>query len=152
MEAAHPSSPALASRPLWLAALLAAVAATVANALIRTVAVGLFGVSSELRPFTLPQLTLFTVVGVLGAALVYAQVLRRAERPVETFRKIALVVLLGSFVPDVGLLVTGVMPGFGPAALGALILMHVVTVVIAVRLLTDWTRGACSHLSGLLSR
>lgn len=126
---------------VWRAGLLAALLAVAVNGLIRTVTMGLVEVSPEFRPFTWPQLTLFTVLGVAGATLVYARVLRRAQHPAEMFRKIALAVLAISIIPDVGLLLTRAIPGITPATFAALVLMHITTAMISIRLLSG-----CPHI------
>ena len=78
---------------------------------------------------------------VLGATLVYGRLLRTAKRPAETFRKIALGVLLVSFLPNLALFMTQAMSGLSLPALLALLAMHVATAAISVRVLTD-----CPHL------
>lgn len=125
-------------RRLAAAGVVAAVLSVAANALVRAVALMLFDISPELRPFTWPQLSMFTMIGVAGATLVYALVVRRARRPTTTFRKIAIVVLLLSLLPDVGLLVSQAIPGMTTPAFWALVIMHVVTAAITVATLTGW--------------
>ena len=81
------------------------------------------------------------VLGVAGATLVYAQLLRRSPHPAETFRKLAVVVLLLSIIPDVGLLLTQALPGINLATFVALVLMHVATALISIRVLSG-----CPHV------
>lgn len=126
---------------IWRAGLLAALLATVANAGIRTVAVTLFDVAPDLRPFTWPQFVLFTLLGVAGATLVYAFVSSRFTNPNRTFRRLAVIVLLVSFIPDVALLVTQVVPGITVAAFVALSLMHITTAILSIRLLAGCPLG-----------
>lgn len=133
-----------AGRRLWWDGAVAAAGALVVNALIRTAAVTLFGVSPELRPFTWPQLTLFTLVGVLGATVVFGLVARRSPHPAETFRRIAIAVLALSFLPDVTLLVTDILPGMTVAAFWSLVAMHVATAAITIARLTRCQHG--THL------
>lgn len=130
-----------AGRRLWQDGAVAAAGALVVNALIRTAAVNLFGVSAELRPFTWPQLTLFTLLGVLGATVVYGLVARRSQHPADTFRRIAIGVLALSFVPDIGLLVTDILPGMTLAAFWSLIAMHMATAVVTIGRLTRCEHG-----------
>lgn len=127
-------------RRLARVGLVAAVVTSMVNALIGGVAVAQFGVSPELRPFTWPQFGLFTLIGVLGATLVYAWLLSVSAQPVATFRRVALVVVAVSFLPDFGLYFTQAIPDLTAPALGALLLMHVTTALISVRLLTG-----CPH-------
>ncbi len=50
-----------------------------------------------------PPIVLWTTVGVVGATIVYGVLTRRSEAPEETFVRIAVAVLLLSFLPDIGL-------------------------------------------------
>ena len=68
----------------------------------------------------------FTVVGVLGAVIVFALVARFARRPVRLFRRIALVVLLLSLVPDLSLLTSSPYADTTVQSVLVLMLMHVV--------------------------
>ena len=125
-------------RRLAVAGVVAVVLSLAANGLVRGVTLLLFDISPEFRPFTWPQLTLFTVIGVVGATLAYAWVLRRSPQPATRFRNIALVVLLLSFLPDVGLLVSQAAPGMTIPAFWTLIVMHVATAAITVPTLIGW--------------
>jgi hypothetical protein len=89
-------------------------------------------------PLTVPQTSFFTIVGVVGAVVVYRLVQRRAEAPDRTFIRIASVVLVVSFLPDIGLLSADETATF-PAVL-LLMVMHVVVAVIAIGLLVYWDR------------
>lgn len=127
-------------RLLWVGP-LAIAAAVVANVLVRTVAVALFDVSPEFPPLALEPTVVFTVVGVLGAVLVFALVVRFARRPVRLFRRIALVVLLLSFVPNVLLLVPSSVPGATVPAVVTLMFEHVVAWAVSVGILTTLARA-----------
>lgn len=56
------------------------------------------------QPLTYPPVVLFSVLGALGAAVVYGVLVRRVADPDRTFLRVAAVALVVSFVPDVGLL------------------------------------------------
>lgn len=126
--------PAL-SRLLWVGP-LAIVAATVANVILQQLAVALLRPDPAFMPLNLMPPIIFTVVGVLGAVLVYALVGRFARNPVVLFRRIALVTLVVSFIPDILMLVTGFNPGTTLANVVVLMVMHVVAWAIAVGMLT----------------
>ncbi|MCL5996879.1 MAG: DUF6069 family protein [Chloroflexi bacterium] len=84
---------------------IALLAAVIVNVLIGLVA-GTFVGGGVLR---LPQLeigniALLTALGVLGATVVFAIVSRASARPVRVFRIIAVIALLLSFLPEIGLL------------------------------------------------
>lgn len=85
-------------------------AAVVVNLVIRTVAAAAFGLSGFL-PLAVGPTVAITVVGVFGAVVVFALVARFARDPGRSFRRVAFVVLLLSFIPDVVLLFAGSMPG-----------------------------------------
>jgi hypothetical protein len=123
------------SRLLWVGP-LAIVAATVANVIIQQIAVAVLQPDPAFLPLTLMPPIIFTVVGVLGAVIVYALVGRFSRQPVRLFRRIALVTLVISFIPDILMAITGFNPGTTVANVAVLILMHVVAWAITVAMLT----------------
>ena len=126
-------------RLLWVGP-LAVLASVIANVLVSITTVALVGISPEFEPLHLRPVIGFTVVGVLGAVLVFALVARFSRRPVRLFRRIALVVLLLSFMPDLSLLNASPYAGTTVQSVIALMLMHVVACLISVSLLTTLTR------------
>jgi len=128
------------SRLLWVGP-LAIVAAIAAIVVIRLIAVAALQPDPRFGPLTPSVPITFTFIGVLGAVIVFAIVGRFARRPIRLFRRIALAVLLISFVPDILLLVIGAMPGTTLPNVLTLVLMHVVAWAITVRLLTTLARG-----------
>lgn len=126
----------VATGRLWWVGLLATVISVIANALIVTIARGLFNVPQEFPPFTVPQFTFLTIAGVVGATIVFAVVGRFARRPIRAFTWIAVVALILSWIPDFGLLAARPFPGTTIQSVGTLMFMHVVTAAISVGLLT----------------
>ena len=126
-------------RLLWVGP-LAIVAAVIANQIVRFLAVSLFDISPEFMPLQVGPPLVFTIMGVLGAVIVYAAIGRFSRRPIRLFRAIALIVLVLSFLPDIGLLATGMVPGTTPVAVGALAVMHIVAWAITVWMLTTLAR------------
>jgi MFS family permease len=121
---------------LWWVGLLAIIASVAANVLVRALA----GATLDLSPDSLELLDYggvigLTVLGVLGAVIVFALLERFARRPILMFERIAAVVLVLSFVPDVLLLVASV-PGATAVSVGVLMSMHVVAWAISVGLLS----------------
>ena len=131
-----------ALKHLWWIGLLALIASIGANVVVQMVAVGLFEISPEFRPLWPLQFIGFTTAGVIGAVVIFAIVTRLSEQPVRLFQRIAIGVLLVSFLPDLALLFTKAVPGTSAPAVGALLLMHVLTAAFAVGLLTGLARGA----------
>ena len=126
-------------RLLWVGP-LAIIAAVVANQIVHLLALSLFKISPEFPPLQVGPPIAFTIMGVLGAVIVFAVVGRLSRRPIRLFRMIALIVLALSFIPDIALLATGAMPGTSPVAVGTLAAMHVVAWAIAVWMLTTLAR------------
>jgi low temperature requirement protein LtrA len=93
------------------------------------------GIAPGFQALTYPPVVFLSVVGALGAAVAYLVIQRRASGdPDRAFTRIAAIVLVLSFVPDIGLL-------FGDdaatvAGVVLLMVMHVVVAVAAVTLLT----------------
>jgi hypothetical protein len=139
-SAQPPARPAL-NRLFWVGP-LAIVAATLANVLLQQIAVAVLNPDPAFLPLTLLPPIIFTVVGVLGAVIVYALVGRFTRTPEPLFRRIALVTLVVSFIPDILMLITGFNPGTTAANVAVLLLMHVIAWAITVELLTRLTRTA----------
>lgn len=98
------------ARRLWWAGPLTVVAANLAVLAVREVAFALLDLSPEYPPLTYFGLILFTTVLVSVGALMFVVVVRTASTPIRTYRRIALVALVLSMVPDLFL------PGQGPGA------------------------------------
>jgi glucose dehydrogenase len=113
---------------------LAAVAAVVANVLLRAIAIALFDIPSEFEHLALRAVIVSTLIGVIAAGLVYAIVARRATDPARTFTIIAVVALVLSLAAplSVGLQDPPEYAGTDAAAVGTLMLMHVLTAAIVV--------------------
>lgn len=106
-------------------ALIVAVAAAVANALIALGAVALGAeVAGGLQPVAFISLT---VVAAIAGAAGWHIINSRAQRPEQVLRWLVPAFLLVSFIPDIAV---GI--GMGWLAAGALSLMHVATITIAI--------------------
>lgn len=109
--------------------------------IIRTIAVAVLQPDAQFLPFMLPVVIVFTLVGALGAVIVFALVGRFARRPISLFRRIALVTLLVSFIPDILMAITKFNPGTTTANVVVLMLMHVASWAICVGMLTRLARA-----------
>jgi hypothetical protein len=125
-------------RLLWVGP-LAIVASVVANLIIRIIAVSLLGIGKDFPPLGWGPPIVFTIMGVLGAVIVFATVARFSKRPIRLFTIIALVVLALSLLPDIGLLSSNAMPGTSLGSVIALMLMHVAAAAVTIWLLTTRT-------------
>lgn len=137
----HPDRPDRPGRPdrrtLARRGLAAVVLAPLANALLLWAVLATDAVQ-RFDPLQYGPVTLFSALGALGAALVYAWLVRRRADPDRTFVRVAGLVLLLSFVPDVALLFAD--PAATVPAVVVLVVMHVVVAVISVGVLTGTWR------------
>ena len=136
----QPAERVALNRLLWVGP-LAILVATIANVVIQQIAVAVLQPDPAFMPLTLMPPIIFTVVGVLGAVIVYALVGRFSRQPARLFQRIALITLLVSFVPDIMMAITGFNPGTTVANVVVLMLMHVVAWLIAVGMLTRLTQA-----------
>ncbi len=127
------------NRLLWVGP-LAVIAATLANVVLQQLAVAVLNPDPAFIPLTFAAPIVFTVVGVLGAVIVYAIIGRFSRQPIPLFGRVALVALVVSFIPDILMLITGFNPGTTAANVAVLALMHVVAWAIAVGMLTQLAR------------
>lgn len=119
----------MSRKSIWLAAIGAIGGALAATLLIRVLALAVLEVPPDFPPLAGPGPTIFfTVVSGLAAVSVYALVRRMSKRPEALFRRIALVVLVFSFLPDLWLLSEGAQAAFPGATwngVATLMAMHV---------------------------
>jgi Family of unknown function (DUF6069) len=122
---------------LWVRP-LTIVCVTIANLIIRTIAVSIFGV-----PETFQYLQAPTIIGstIIFLVLAFVLVNRFAQRPIHFYRILALVALCISFLTPVMALV-GLFPaaGMNLTIFWTMIVMHIVSAIIVVSLLTTLTR------------
>ena len=125
----------LGGRLLRVGALAALLSAS-ANAMVLTIASSLLGavIIPPDETVTLGQVVVASVAGSIGAAVVFAAVIGGfTRRPVRVFWGIAAVGLLLSFIPIA-------LAGATGSSAGTLALMHVVTAITNVGLLTKLGR------------
>ncbi len=117
---------------------IAAVAAVVANVLVRALGIALFDIPDEFEHLALRAVITSTLAGVIAAGLVYAIVARVAKDPDRTFTIVAVVALLLSLVAPlmVGLEDPPEYPGTDAGSVGTMMAMHVVAATIAIVALT----------------
>lgn len=110
-------------RRLWWVGPLTVVASLVAVFAVRVVAFATLDLSAGYPPLTWQGLTIFTTFLVTVGVLVFVFVARSSATPIRTYRRIALVALVLSMIPD--LFLPGADPGgTWPAAI-VLMVMHV---------------------------
>jgi hypothetical protein len=122
------------------ATVVAAVAAVLANVLLRAVAVAVLDIPQpEFEPLQVRAVVVSTVGGVVAAGVVFAIVARLATDPVRVFAIIAAAALvLSLWAPiSLGLADPPEDPGTDAGSIGTLIVMHVVAAAIAVAALVS---------------
>ena len=115
-------------RVLWVAPLTIA-ASVIAVLAVREVAIRMIHPVPSFAPLTIGPPIVDTILGCLGAIFVFASL-----DSVRTYRRVAAVVLVLSFLPDVMLATSHDMGGGWPEAI-FLMMMHVVVWAICVTLL-----------------
>lgn len=97
------------------------------------------GVAPGFDALTLPPVAFLSAVGAVGAALVYWALSRYVADANRVFVRVAGVVLVLSFVPDVALLALD--PAATVLGVVALMMMHVTVAVASVWALVYWGSG-----------
>jgi hypothetical protein len=111
------------------------VTATVANVLIAMVLRSGLGVPATFTPLSIPFVAGFTVLGMIGATLVFAWVARTQADPRRTFVLIATAGLIVSLLPDLAIWAMAVFPGTTTTGILGLMALHVVAAGFAVGIL-----------------
>ena len=123
------------SRALWWAGPLTVAAAVLLVWATRAAAFALLDLPAEFPPLTYGGLAFFTVVGVGLGVLVFAAVARMSATPIRTYRRIALVALALSMLPDAWL--PGNVPGATWPIAIVLMVAHVAAWLPTVLILTN---------------
>jgi hypothetical protein len=108
--------------------------ATVANVLIAMALRNGLGVPSAFQALSTPAVASGTIVGMIGATLVFAWV-AGAQDPRRTFVLIATAGLIVSWLPDLAIWATAVFPGTTTTGILSLMALHVVAAGLAVGIL-----------------
>ncbi len=123
-------------RVLWVAP-LTIVTSVIAVLAVRQVAIRMIHPAPGFAPLTIGPPIFDTILGCLGAILVFASM-----ASVRAYRRVAAVVLVLSFAPDVLLATSHEMGGGWPEAF-FLMIMHVVVWAICVTLLPGLSMTRC---------
>jgi uncharacterized membrane protein YeaQ/YmgE (transglycosylase-associated protein family) len=122
---------------LWRVGLLTVLAAVIMNTLISLLAKALFSVAPTFQPLQVEGFIPSTVIGVTGAVVVFALIMRWAKQPIRLFQRVAVAVLLISLLPDLLLPALQLYPGTTFPEVGALLLMHIATAFICLGILSS---------------
>ena len=118
---------------VFVTGVVAAIIAIVVNVIIGQAAL-LLG-AAKLPMLTPPPIVVFTLVGLVGATIVFLLLRRFTKNPVRIFQIVAAVMLVLSFIPDF-LLLGSTATGSLWLTVGALLLMHIVAAAVVVWALT----------------
>lgn len=131
----------VAPRKLVWVGPLTIIVAVIANLMIRTIAVTFFGIPETFQYLQASYVIGSTIVFLLIALLAFVGVSHFARRPIRFYRILVLITLCVSLLSPVMALV-GLFPapGMSLSIFWTMIVMHIVSAVIVVGLLTTMTR------------
>ncbi|HYX48822.1 MAG TPA: DUF6069 family protein [Ktedonobacteraceae bacterium] len=116
---------------------LTIVSAVLANLIIRSIAISIFGIPETFQYLQSSTVIGSTVIFVLLALLAFVLVSHFARRPIQFYRMLALVVLGISFLsPVMALLGLFPVPGMTLSIFWTMIAMHIVSAIIVIGLVT----------------
>jgi hypothetical protein len=126
-----------------LIGLLAAGVAVAANIIAYFLLSAIFSVTPGFLPWDIPPIAIFTTLGMIGAVIAFALVVRWSKQPSRTYTWVALVALVLSIIPNI---LFAIDPSGGPTnpaapVLGAtldwmlLIVLHIIPAAIAIWML-----------------
>ena len=122
------------SRLLVVGAVLV-VAATAADVTLALVLRSVLGVSAGFSPLTVPAVATMTIAGMIGATVFFGWMARVRPDPRAAFVRIAVAALVLSWLPDLGIWVTGVFPHTTGAGILSLMALHPVAAAFAIGIL-----------------
>lgn len=135
------TSKSIALRKLIWIGPMTIMSAAIANLMVRAIAVAFFGVPGTFHYFQAAYVIGSTIMYLLLALIAFVLISRFARRPIRFYCVLAFVALLISFlIPAMAL--SGLMPiaGMNVPIFWTMIVMHVVSAIIVVGLLTTLTR------------
>ena len=126
---------------------LTLVSTLIVNLILRAIAVSIFGVPETFQYVQAPYVIGSTIIFVLLALLVFVLVNRFAQHPIRFYRILAFVALCISFLSPV-LALVGLFPtpGMTLSIFWTMIVMHSVSAIIVVGLLTTLTREQAEQM------
>jgi hypothetical protein len=110
------------------------VASVIANVLIAQVLASLFQVPAAFTALRPAPVASLTVLGIIGAVLVFAALTRLRPDPVRAFTVVAAIGVVISWIPDLALFAVGA-PGTTVSGVLSLMSLHVVAAGLAVFML-----------------
>ena len=111
------------------------VVATAAEVILATVLRGALGVPAGFSPLSAPAVATGTIAGMIGATVVFGWMARNRPDPRGAFVRVAVAALVVSWLPDLGIWVTGVFPHTTGAGILSLMALHPVAAAFAIGVL-----------------
>ena len=130
----------ISSWRLLLAGSVTGVAVMAANTLVRFAAAAALQPDPGFVPLGPVTPAIFSLLGVMGAVLLLGVIGRYSRRPLWLFRRIVLIALPITWLPDILLLFVSAFPGTNLAVVLVLMLMHAVAVAGLLILLPSLLR------------
>jgi hypothetical protein len=118
-----------------------AVVATAADLIVAMALRSALRVPAGFSPLTVPSVASMTVAGMIGATVVFGWLARVRPDPRAAFVRIVPAALILSWLPDLGIWVTGVFPDTTGAGILSLAVLHVVAAACAVGILNRFGLG-----------
>ena len=112
--------------------------ATALNLFITTALRGWLAVPASFEPLGIPSVASLTIIGMIGATLVFGWTARVQADPGRRFVSIAAAALVVSWLPELFIWATRVFPGTTTAGVLSLMTLHVVAAGCAVLMLSRY--------------
>lgn len=129
------------SSRIWLGGLVTIVLSVIGNLILLWIANLLVDIPPEFAPLGPLRISVFTVVFLLGAIIVYAILAVKADHPIRTYQRVGWIFLIVSFIPDIAMLFVDFMPGATITAVIILMLTHIVAGLMAIYVLPAMTKA-----------
>jgi Family of unknown function (DUF6069) len=119
-----------------------AVVATAADVAVAMALRNALRVPVGFSPLTVPSVATMTIAGMVAATAVFGWLARVRPDPRAAFVRIALAALILSWLPDLGIWMTGVFPATTGAGILSLATLHVVAAGCAITILYRFGMGS----------
>lgn len=123
------------TRRLFVVGSVLVLAATAADVILAMALRSALGVPAGFSPLTVPAVATMSIAGMIGATLVFGWLARVRPDPRPAFVRIAVAALAISWLPDLGIWITGVFPHTTGAGILSLMALHPVAAAFAIGIL-----------------
>ena len=122
-------------RRLLAAGAAAVIASAVANSAVAALLRGVLDVPAGFAPLQAISVLSLTIVGVIGAVIVFAAICRLSVRPVRLFTIVASVALVISWAAPLGAYFANAFPGTNASRIVGVMALHAIAGVVTIALL-----------------